>query len=638
MSDTTKWGRKLITVASSVALAVGPLVFTNSAAHAAAKPVAPAVKTAPAISGTAQVGSRLTKSAGVFTGTPAPAKTQQWYACTATAAKATTSIPKTGCTKIAGATSTTYTLKTAQLNKYIRVATTAKNSKGSVISFSKSTAKITAAPVAKVITAVSIRLADWNDTNSFYIHDGEGQSWFPANTGWRSKAFDAGSSTPVAIKYHVTDQDGVAVPAGFSVTLGMNYQYSNSNASISGQSTGVQFNLVGTTDASGNVTFNVVNTDAACDGEAAWTSASAGSVGHKVYSQGKPSATNNTITLLGSDWVEPHFVVPASATCVANYYNVISTGVDATNSNDRTGEGWFLGADWADGGFGHAFLSHAEPAGSTKTFSWTVKNSDDSLAAGVGICLETRAASAVNVDGTARVAGPITCTDSDPTYKVTDSNGLVSWDVTSTIDAGAGEPAWSSPTSTDSAGGVFTQLHPVVAGETPGHTDWIEVHWTTAHAGPAYYVAVSNNLDGATNRGAAEGYWMFGQSWGDNSHLHGWFWNIYAAGSTQTISWTVTDPDGAAVSGVGFCLEERPESHLVAKIDGNTPVKSNATVCTSSEATYKTTNSSGVVSWDVTDTSSSGVAAESTNTIFHVVQVDNLQRSDWFEVRWGSAS
>lgn len=638
MSETTKWGRKLITVASSVALAVGPLVFTNSAAHAAAKPVAPAVKTAPAITGTAKVGSRLTKSAGVFAGTPAPTKTQQWYACTATAASAAKSIPKTGCTKIAGATATTFTLTSAQLNKYIRVATTAKNAKGSVISFSKSTAKITAVPVAKVITGVSIRLADWNNTNSFYIHDGEGQTWFPANTGWRSKAFDAGSSTPVAIKYHVTDQDGVAVPAGFGVTLGMNYQYSNSNASISGQTTGVQFNLTGTTDASGNVTFSIVNTDAACDGETAWTSASAGSTGHKVYSQGKPSATNGTITLLGSDWAEPHFVVPASATCVANYYNVISTGVDATNSNDRTNEGWFLGADWADSGFGHAFYSHAESAGSTKTFTWTVKNADNSVAAGVGVCLETRATSPVSIDGIARTPGIITCSASDATYKVTDSNGVVSWSVASTIDAGAGEPSWSSPTSTNSAGGVYTQLHPVVAGETPGHTDWIEVHWTTVHAGPAYYVATSNNLAGATNRGAAESYWMFGQAWGDNSNLHGWFWKVYPASSEQDISWTITDPDGAAVSGVGFCLEERPESALVAKIDGRTPTTSNASTCTTSDPTYKTTNGSGVVSWSVMDTSSSGAASEGTNTIFHVVQLDGLQRSDWFEIRWGSAS
>jgi lysophospholipase L1-like esterase len=94
---------------------------------------APANTTAPAISGTAQSGSTLTTTFGVWTQSP-DGYANQW---------------KAAGTNISGATSRTYTLTDAEVGKTITVTVTATNSFGSASSTSAATAAVTAKPVTE---------------------------------------------------------------------------------------------------------------------------------------------------------------------------------------------------------------------------------------------------------------------------------------------------------------------------------------------------------------------------------------------------------------------------------------------------------------------------------------------------------
>jgi alpha-tubulin suppressor-like RCC1 family protein len=91
--------------------------------------------------GLAKKNSVLTADAPDFSGTPIPAVTYQWYRCTKAAGASTSSVPST-CTKITSATASSYTLKTADVNKYVRLLITAKNKGGTVTIFTASSAKV----------------------------------------------------------------------------------------------------------------------------------------------------------------------------------------------------------------------------------------------------------------------------------------------------------------------------------------------------------------------------------------------------------------------------------------------------------------------------------------------------------------
>jgi len=93
------------------------------------------------ITGRAKKNSVLTADAPSFSGTPIPAVTYQWYRCTKVATAATASVPST-CTKITRATGSTYTLKSTEVNKYVRLLITAKNKGGTVTILTASSAKV----------------------------------------------------------------------------------------------------------------------------------------------------------------------------------------------------------------------------------------------------------------------------------------------------------------------------------------------------------------------------------------------------------------------------------------------------------------------------------------------------------------
>ncbi|MGF9564160.1 hypothetical protein AAIH70_11685 [Neorhizobium sp. BT27B] len=94
-----------------------------------ATPVAPANTVAPAITGTAKVGSTLTVGAGTFTGTPAPDVTRQWIV---------------GGAEVPGAFALTFVPRTQDIGKTIVVKTRARSLSGKVTVTSAATAAVVA--------------------------------------------------------------------------------------------------------------------------------------------------------------------------------------------------------------------------------------------------------------------------------------------------------------------------------------------------------------------------------------------------------------------------------------------------------------------------------------------------------------
>jgi GH25 family lysozyme M1 (1,4-beta-N-acetylmuramidase) len=121
------------TTKSGAASATSPPTATVAAANGA---LPPALVTAPAISGTVQVGQTLTASAGTWNGAPT-SYAYQWQRCDATGV----------CTPIAGATAATYLLTPGDIGATLEIVVTATNTVGSQAATSSPTTPVTPAPV-----------------------------------------------------------------------------------------------------------------------------------------------------------------------------------------------------------------------------------------------------------------------------------------------------------------------------------------------------------------------------------------------------------------------------------------------------------------------------------------------------------
>jgi hypothetical protein len=102
--------------------------------------VKPAVRVAATVSGTAKVGKTLTAGKGSYTGSTAT-YSYKWYRCTVVAKTTGAAAPAAAakCSVIAGATTASHKVVTADVGKYLRVLVTARNSAGSALSLSKTT-------------------------------------------------------------------------------------------------------------------------------------------------------------------------------------------------------------------------------------------------------------------------------------------------------------------------------------------------------------------------------------------------------------------------------------------------------------------------------------------------------------------
>jgi phosphatidylinositol-3-phosphatase len=118
-------------------LTAGAAAATFLLATAEAKPRRAPTNTAPpVVSGTAQVGQTLSATTGSWSGTQPLAYAYQWRRCDSAGA---------GCGDIAGATTATYTVVSADVGSTIRVVVTASNAFGSAPATSGATAVVTAA-------------------------------------------------------------------------------------------------------------------------------------------------------------------------------------------------------------------------------------------------------------------------------------------------------------------------------------------------------------------------------------------------------------------------------------------------------------------------------------------------------------
>ena len=96
----------------------------------------------PTVSGVPKVGRTLTVNAGLWSGSPAPTITIQWFQCTKVLSSENSMVPS-GCVKISGATKKTIALKSTQKGKFIAVAVSGTVSgTTSTTWLSKSTSKV----------------------------------------------------------------------------------------------------------------------------------------------------------------------------------------------------------------------------------------------------------------------------------------------------------------------------------------------------------------------------------------------------------------------------------------------------------------------------------------------------------------
>jgi subtilisin len=108
-----------------------------TAAITAPPAVAPLNTRAPAVAGSATVGSAVSSDTGVWTGTAPISYAAQWLRCTNTAT--------TSCSEIAGAKSLSYTVAAGDVGRYLRLRVTAANVRGGVVALSGALGLVTAA-------------------------------------------------------------------------------------------------------------------------------------------------------------------------------------------------------------------------------------------------------------------------------------------------------------------------------------------------------------------------------------------------------------------------------------------------------------------------------------------------------------
>lgn len=128
---------KAITLAVTATNAAGSADATSApTAAVTAALAAPANTAAPAVTGTAEVGSVLTATNGTWTGNPTPTYARAWQR---------SANGSTGWSAISGATATTYTLVEADDGQYIRCSVTGTNSQGSATGNSAAVGPVTTA-------------------------------------------------------------------------------------------------------------------------------------------------------------------------------------------------------------------------------------------------------------------------------------------------------------------------------------------------------------------------------------------------------------------------------------------------------------------------------------------------------------
>ncbi len=120
--------------------------MASSAQTGIVEPGSPIDRSAPAISGLTRVGQTLTVGPGTWNGTMPISYAYQWRRCDSAGLT---------CFAIVGATAPSYVLGTSDVGRTLRVAVTANNSAGNVVTNSRQTAVVAPAPSASPVTVSS---------------------------------------------------------------------------------------------------------------------------------------------------------------------------------------------------------------------------------------------------------------------------------------------------------------------------------------------------------------------------------------------------------------------------------------------------------------------------------------------------
>lgn len=178
----------------------------------AASSAAPTNQSPPTISGTAQTGNTLTASTGSWAGSNPITYSYQWRRCDKNGA---------GCANIGGADSSTYLLKSGDVNDTIRVRVAAKNSDGSAQATSDQTAVVTK-PTAPPPTSVNgcptnpatpLQVTDVTKPAGLVI-DGQQVSPSPISR----------SSTDITVRFHVSACGGHSVQGALVLAEAIPFQ------------------------------------------------------------------------------------------------------------------------------------------------------------------------------------------------------------------------------------------------------------------------------------------------------------------------------------------------------------------------------------------------------------------------------
>ena len=446
-----------------------------------------------------------------------------------------------------------------------------------------------------------------------------GRNWFINqyyNNGDHWYGYYIAPGATVTMTWHVTGSDGRPL-ANAPVTLHGNLDYSSSTGVSWTQDTlnvypgggnGPEGTLTGTTNALGNVTFtlNNTNTDSgaqpsdttstdgmvANEGPFSWTSMLL-QVGNDVYT-GDPQ---NTITQ-GTDRVD-FIVIPTSATQTTPSHSNpdVATLVSVTGAVntpiDYTANGlqWFLNAYYSSKD--HWNFTYVT-AGSTFSLKWHVVDFNGNAMKNQTVTLETTFAggdsnwTADGIDSNGYVTG------------TTDSNGDVTFTITNTDTSALAAP--SNTTSGDvalAAEGTnpFTRMAlvigtPIAADGTTGAkgsatdiittdgahvnlvnqaTDLPDFIVVAASDAPAPTGPTAANRDLAamtgtsgvinstpldcTNTDGCNGLdWFIAAYYANTDH---WNFNYVTAGSTFTVTWHVTSYTGSAAANTAVTLKTR---------------------------------------------------------------------------------
>lgn len=211
--------RLLLVSALGLVLGVAPSLAGDSRAT-----VAPSSSSPPTVSGTAQIGQSLTATSGSWSGDTPMTFTYAWERCDTSGAN---------CTAVSGATSTVYTVASADGGHTLRVAVTATNASGTGTAESLQTATVTAASAPQNTTIPTITgTASVGSTLTATNGTWTGSTPITYAYAWERCAADGGSCAAIA---GATAQTYVVAVADVGATLRV--VVSATNPGGSGQAT-----------------------------------------------------------------------------------------------------------------------------------------------------------------------------------------------------------------------------------------------------------------------------------------------------------------------------------------------------------------------------------------------------------------